>query len=44
MGVGNHTKEVTHLFFIDDTMLFGELDNGVIFDLRCMLMGFQEGP
>lgn len=41
VGAQNYIEEVTHLFFIDDAMLFCEPDKGMILNLECVLMGFQ---
>lgn len=34
-------KEVNHLFFVDDTSVFYELDERAILNLKCGSMSFQ---
>lgn len=41
VGVGEHMQEVTHLFFVDDTLGFHEPDEGALLNLRCILLRFQ---
>lgn len=40
VGVGEHAEEITHLLFIDDTMLFCEPDEHAILNLIWVLMDF----
>lgn len=35
------TEEVTHLFFVDDSLIFWQPDEKIILNLRCVLLCFQ---
>lgn len=41
MGMSNQVKEVIHLFFADDAILFYKLDKRAMLNLQCVLMGFK---
>lgn len=42
--VGEQAVEFTHLFFADNTLVFCELDERVLLNLRCILLCFQAVP
>lgn len=38
---GIRAKEMIHLFFVNDTLLFREQDAIAIINIRCVLLSFQ---
>lgn len=42
VGAGEHTEEVTHLLFADDTILFYESDKQAMFNVKCVLMSSKQ--
>lgn len=41
VGRKNHTVEVSHLFFADDTLVFCQPEERILLNLRCVLLCFQ---
>lgn len=41
VGDGERVEEITHLFFVDDTLLFYELNERFLLNIRCILLSFQ---
>lgn len=41
VGKGDNKVEISHLFFVDDTLVFCQPHERMILNLKCVLLSFQ---